>query len=137
MTRRTHVDYLRAIRAMQTLQAAEQDGEFGWLLADWRQTVLTELGRVTDPDLRVAAARRICALQPATSTEAVRLVRRWRVGTQPGSVAQLVDELTRHLDAYRDRHPDTTAAMLLDALDDVREAVELVDANEQQEPPLP
>ena len=75
-----------------------------------------ELGRIQDEAALIAIAVQICELKPKTATEAARLIRRWRVGTKPGSAAQLGQELAEHIDQYRDRHPDTTADMILDAL---------------------
>ena len=81
-----------------------------------RQTILMELGRIADDAELVRVADRLCALRPPTTREAVRLIRKCRVGRRPPRPGQLQDQLLNTLRDYLHRYPDTTWADALAAV---------------------
>jgi hypothetical protein len=88
-----------------------------------RSTILTELGRLGDPEAMRRNARIICDQKMRTREAVVRL-RQSRAKPQTGSITGLCDELIAHLNDYWLRHPEFTVEQFLDAIQDLRWAVE-------------
>jgi hypothetical protein len=128
-----------ALRAMNVLDHAPA---FNWLCSTkeavsagqgkLRFTILSELGRVEDDDLK-ALARQLCQERPR-SKDAVAMIRRWRTGKAPtGGAIDLAFHLTRCADEYAARHPGTTRKMLLAALENAAYLLDNDDAGEDAE----
>ena len=88
-----------------------------------KATVMTELGRLEDPDTIRENARYICA-QRMPVREAVVRLRRLRTKPKAGSVWALCNELIAVVNDYRLRHPEFTMDQILDAIEDLRTLVE-------------
>ena len=117
-SRRTHVKRFHASMAVGIL-GREAGDEFAHILdpSGPRWEVLAELGRLEDPDRILVAARAICGGK-VRAKDAVVLVRRWRLGkAAPATASGLAAEITRAIEGYKLRHPDTTAALVVRALD--------------------
>ena len=61
--------------------ATQEDGCLKWLFAGefGRKTILTELGRIGEPEAIRHMAKHICDLKPHTE-EAVAMIRQWQTG---------------------------------------------------------
>jgi hypothetical protein len=88
-----------------------------------KNTIVSELGRLVDPDTIREAARQICERKMRTREAVVRL-RRLRVKPKTGSVSELREELIAHVNDYWLRHPEFTVEQFLDAIAELRWAVE-------------
>ena len=96
-----------------------------------RYTILSELGRLRDPEMIRALAAQLCELKP-TTTAAVARIRRFRTGKQAqASVDDLADRLCNVLDAYTDAHADLTHAMMRDALAETLKVVNVAETSER------
>jgi hypothetical protein len=107
------VHRLRAIRQFIT------DARFAWLCSDvapngdpqdnrghLRRTILTELGRIEEEDVREQLALHLCETKP-TTREAVAMIRHYRLGTRPpGTAEQLTKAWCTTLLEYLVAHPD-------------------------------
>lgn len=81
----------------------------------WRQTILTELGRIADEETMRAVALQLCALKPKTK-DAVLMVRSFRKGGKPKADAlQLANEIIGKVNDYLQRHSDASEELILDA----------------------
>jgi hypothetical protein len=108
------------------------DARLLWL-ADWphirdydvkvRWTLLSELGRLKDPEDIRTIALQLCKLRPRTA-DGVAMIRQLRTGKSPlPSWDKLSDRIIAVLDSYQTTHPTTTHAEMLEALDVVVIAV--------------
>jgi len=110
----------------RTLSALKQVPDFReryrWLIGDdgetFRATLLAELGRLRDPGLIAAAADKLCEARPPREA-GVACLRRMRGIKSSSDQERLVSVLCTALDAYRRAHPDCTAAMAMEALNEV------------------
>src|SRR5262249_39566909 len=88
-----------------------------WLVKPrYQQTILSELGRITDDDALRKLAVRIAALRPRART-ATALIRRFRLGDPIVEPGRLADELVRVINDYVMRYPSTNTAAILGALE--------------------
>jgi hypothetical protein len=127
----------RALSCLMVFDDPDADA-FKWLadlkasnegkIKPWRETILSELGRIKDEGAMRAVALRICELKPQTK-EAVDIICRWRLGgkSKPGDIESLRGELCRCIDDYKRRHPDTQLSQIKDALNDAYYAVEILE----------
>jgi hypothetical protein len=132
-TRRGQQDALYRMRAVHLLGddypwlVDKEKMEAGGNAKAWKPIILAELGRIEDERHLRTCARQLCEIRP-TSKDAVRRIRKWRVGTKPGDENQFRDELARVINDYRRRHPDFTYAevrVVLNSLcDEVDELME-------------
>lgn len=77
--------------------------------AGFRQTALADLRRIEDDETMLAIARAACALPLETSNvEALRAIRRGRLGVKAGTSRQLSDCLCNAVDDFMKRFPKTT-----------------------------
>jgi hypothetical protein len=81
-----------------------------------KYTILTELGRVADPEVMRALAEHICE-QKLPTARAVALVRRARLGDSAPDPDRLVDSLLTVVNDHMARYPYTRDADVLAALD--------------------
>lgn len=124
-TRRGKVNRYYAHRAFGALFPAK---EFSWLIdteehcrtgaAKIRWTILSELGRLQDPDTIRENARVICD-QKMRTRDAVVLLRRLRAKPKAGSILGLHEELLGVVNDYCLRHPGFTAHQILAAIEDL------------------
>jgi hypothetical protein len=93
-----------------------------WLIGDdgntFRSTLLAELGRLRDLARIVEAADKLCEARPSREN-GVAYLRRLRGIKSSADQERLVSVLATALDAYRRAHPDCTAAMAMEALNEV------------------
>jgi hypothetical protein len=84
----------------------------------WKSTILMELGRISDPDQMIEVARQLSNIDPhPTAREAVAMIRRWRLGTQPAAdphqlSVTIGNTVQRYIDTHRDVDKDTVLAAL-------------------------
>jgi hypothetical protein len=99
---------------------------FDWLRTGKRLklTILTELGRLRDPDCIRRNARIICE-QKMRTREAVVKLRGLRTERKTGSIDGLCSELLAHLDDYSLRHPEFTVEQFLEAIRLLRAAISI------------
>ena len=128
---------------MRALRELTHDPRFAWLCNEkamrrgerhsWCPTILTELGRIEDPETMKVAALRICELKPRTH-DAVTMIRRWRLNkAKQVNVLQLTKELANTMDNYRLRHPSITWKQVRGALVNAMDVVEaLIDETEHE-----
>ena len=96
-----------------------------------RYTILSELGRLRDPEMIRGLAAQLCELKP-TTTAAVAKIRRFRTGKQAqASADDLADRLCNVLGAYEEAHADATHAMMRDALAQALQVVNVAGASER------
>jgi hypothetical protein len=89
----------------------------------YRQTILQELGRLPHDEDLLAVARFICERQP-TARDAVRMIRRARLGHKPqGTADHLADRLLALIQDYCVHHAGVDRDVLLGALQLVEDAV--------------
>jgi hypothetical protein len=133
-TRRANLNEYYKYKAIGALWSHNPEGHdagkiaFAWLGdpdtdKGVKSTILAELGRLVDEDLIRRTARILCDEKPRTR-EAVLRLRRMRIAPKSGSVSGLRDELIAHLDDYWVRHPEFTKEQFLDAIAELRWAVE-------------
>jgi ribosomal protein S18 len=129
-SRRSKLNVYYRQRALVALifqnEGAEDAGTFAWL-ADgekmkrsephaWRQTILSELGRIEDEEMMRAVATQICELKPKTK-DAVLMIRRFRVGELPAADSlQLANAIIQTLNTYMSSHSKMTPAQVSQAL---------------------
>ncbi len=127
---RVNVHYKR--RALACLVFNRSDAEsFKWIadstekarqgkIKPWRETILSELGRIENESDMRAIALQLCELKPKTK-DAVDMIRRWRLRDKSklGDVGTLTNELARCVDDYRRRYPDIQLAQVKDALNNI------------------
>lgn len=90
-----------------------------------RWTILSELGRVRDPDTMRDMAREVCEQKPKAAV-AVSMIRELRVGrVVPGSAAGLKAALHRTLDAWQMTHPEIRYDLMRDVLKGLWEEMKL------------
>ena len=90
-----------------------------------RWTILSELGRVRDPDTVRDMAAQLCKEKPKAAI-AVSTIRELRTGgVVPASATGLKAALHRTLDAYQMTHPDVRYDLMRDVLGGVWEEMKL------------
>ena len=133
-TPRTLVNFYYTSRAMAVLnlKSIPEDDPLRWLYdptlaahnerAGFKQTILSELGRIPDDQLLRAVALQVCELKPKTR-DAIIMIRRLRVGEGKPKPDQLETEIIHLIDNFRMRYPSTSWYDVFEALASVREAV--------------
>ena len=93
-----------------------------------RWTILSELGRLRDPETIREVAHEICEWKPRAA-EAVRWIREQRTGRAlKPSVSELTDALLKVLNDYKTSHSGMSHRMVRDALRQVHEAVAVAES---------
>jgi hypothetical protein len=87
-----------------------------------RVTLLSELGRLGDPDLIRTIAARVCAVKPAAREGALR-IRRLRAAASAPKPGQLGQELAHAIDDYLLRYPATPVDAITTELESLIETV--------------
>jgi hypothetical protein len=100
-----------------------------WLLDDPRsiasgggqikkRAIISELGKLRDGDSIIMAAREICSMKPGVR-RAISMIRRYRLGRplKPSEV-DLAEAILVAVDRYLKRHPETTQAEIVAALEE-------------------
>jgi len=141
-SRRGRINVFYRQRALTCLiyQNEEEAGLFEWIAdgeamkrgaaKSWRQTILCELGRITDEVAMRSIAKQLCELKPKTR-DAVIMIRQYRTGKKSvGSVDSLVNEICQKLDDYKQRHPGFQFSQMQDALNKVNSIVNTLEATE-------
>ena len=121
-TRRTRVNHCYAYDAQRVLTGDQRD--FTWLCSPnrYRLSLMSELGRLRDPAMILAAADRLCQWQPTTKA-GVAWLRRLRTGKGPeGDAVGLANALIAAFNGYIRQHPGTDAGTVMDAIDHLRAA---------------
>ena len=124
---------MNRLHAVTALVALQGDNRFSWLfdLEDTeaggrkkiRRTLLSELGRLRDPDVIRESALELCSRKPKTAT-GVAWLRRFSTGSSPISdVDGLANQICGLLDRYQNTPPDLTFEEMLEALDAAAAAV--------------
>lgn len=127
-TRRGLQNKSRQVRAMRALKEVSPEyAEFRWLIdpaGQVKQAIMYELGRLSDDADIVEWAKLLCDHKPK-GKEAIAMIRRWRLGesSKEGALA-LGGILTRAIDDFCRRYPDTTAQQILAALENTADAVQ-------------
>ena len=90
----------------------------------WRPGILTELGRIDDPEDMRFAATEICKRE-YTTKQAIVEIRRWRLGQSgDGDTLNLTNAIIKTINQYWKRFPKTTVSMVIDALFTATDQVE-------------
>lgn len=131
--RRSNINEYFRMHAIGALWNHNPDGmdagraEFAYLIhpvtEKMKATIMTELGRLEDPDVIRENARYICA-QRMRVREAVVRLRRLRAKPKAGSAWALCEELLAVVNDYRLRYPEFTIDQTLDAIETLRTLVE-------------
>jgi hypothetical protein len=130
-------DRTNTVHRLRAIKQFINDPRFAWLCSDaapngdpqdtrghLRRTILTELGRIKEEDVREQLALHLCATQPKTRV-AVAMIRAYRLGRRPhGTVEQLSRLLLQTLQAYLDTHPELEWEEINAALERVQLAVD-------------
>jgi hypothetical protein len=121
---------MTAIHALQSVPDADTRWPWfvpnGFALATVRfrqRTVLSELGRLEDPEVIVKIADILCR-QKYTAVEAVRRLRALRMGKPilpQASVAELAEHIYRTIADYMSTHADLTEELVTEACSDAAE----------------
>jgi hypothetical protein len=117
---------VRAMRVLGLNNPLPADSPLRWLFDPdaeargesraYRQTILSELGRIRDDAELREVALRLCNVQP-TARDARTMIRRHRLGAGQPPEGQLTRELLRTINDYRRRYPQTTWPEVRSALD--------------------
>ena len=110
----------------QTMLALKDHPGFEWLMDwdalmrgdedAWKPSILTELGRLANPETMRYVAGVLCERQPETP-QALAFLRRLRgVAEKPGDAAELAKVIGAAIDRYRRSHPGTTFDQVAEAL---------------------
>ena len=106
-------------KAYQAIAGRAIGDDFPWLWDKSKGTIqvsiLSELGRLEDPEVIRAFAKELCKKKPGAK-KAVILIRRHRVGEMKPDPLKLSNELIHTLNHYLSRYPGTTTEMINDAL---------------------
>jgi hypothetical protein len=131
--RRTNINEYFRMHAVGALLNDNPDGmdagkaEFAYLLhpvtEKMKATIMTELGRLKDPDTIRACARVICEQKMRTRKAVIRL-RSVRAEPKTGYAVDLCDELMAAVNDYRLRYPEFTMDQILDAIETLRVLIE-------------
>jgi hypothetical protein len=126
-TRRSNLNEYFYMKAFAALWNYNPDGEevakeeFAYLIhpvtEKMKTVILTELGRLDDPDRIRRNARIICSNKMSTRKAAIKL-RQLRAKPSQGSLAGLSREVIALVNDYLLRHPNFTREEALDALRD-------------------
>jgi len=127
-TRRGQQNLVYAMIGLNFVRA--RGAQFAWLFDEaaaqsgdnprMKWTILSELGRVADEELREALATLLCEQKP-TTREAITWIRRARKAhCGKSSAIALADAILRIIDDYQTTHPDTTPQQVFAALEDAR-----------------
>jgi hypothetical protein len=114
MGQRSPRQYNNGVYALRAMRALSGDARFAWLCSDlptlvrgegnYRGTILAELGRIADPEVREALALAICERQP-TVRQARAMISQFRLPTRPpGTLNQLFTVLCNALNTYLAEH---------------------------------
>ena len=111
---------------------------YAWLIGPsarpaFRRTLLSELGRLRNEDLILAAAAELCQHKPATVL-GVAYLRSLRKARRPASEESLSDRICTVLDRYRVEHPDVTPEFMIEALSRALAGVRFLQRQQSPEP---
>jgi len=133
-SRRGRIDFSYRLDAMRALK--DDPARFGWLYDEgvikagdesaWKPSILTELGRLGDPDRIRGVADRICELKPK-ARDAIAMIRRFRIGRDaPSSALGLADVIADAINRYTAHRHDLAdpVGLILESLDLVRSRLE-------------
>jgi len=98
----------RQVHRRRALSIIQGHPELRWLAS--KPEILDTLGRIETDYALLVMAKRLCELKPPTA-EAVEMIQRNR------EFNALADEIVHVIKDYRKRHPDTTRAEILRALE--------------------
>jgi hypothetical protein len=139
--RRSNINEHFRMHAVGALLNHNPDGmdagkaEFAYLIhpatEKMKATILTELGRLKDPDTIRACARVVCDQKMHTRKAVVRL-RSVRAKPKTGYVLDLCDELIAVVNDFLLRHPEFTFDQALDAIEQARYMIENHHVQEQE-----
>ena len=84
-----------------------------------KMSILSELGRISDPDAMLEMAKVICRTKP-TARRATHTIRAFRGVQKQRDLTVLTHGIAKSIDAYCERYPETTSVQILNALEDVQ-----------------
>jgi hypothetical protein len=129
-SRRTIVKRFHLSRAASVLEDEER---FGYIVGSDkpRMDILAELGRIENDETLMEIADCICSRKMKTK-DAITAIRWYRLGqSASGNALMLAGEIIRAIDAYRYRHPDTTAHTVELALGFARNSIPSPDGSDE------
>ena len=111
---------------LQGLTALRHDEEFRWLVdwdrmmrgddSAWQPKVVSELGRLNNPEMIRGVARILCKRRPDTQM-ALTLIRRvMMMAENPGDAAELAKAIEAAIAGYRKAHPTLSFDQIVEAL---------------------
>ena len=91
----------------------------------WKPAILTELGRIGDPESIKNVALALCSKKPKTTKQAIAFIRRIRTGKEPiGDCLDLGSKISKLIDEYMAARPSMTFQMVRMALINTLDIVE-------------
>jgi hypothetical protein len=125
---------ITALHALGFREAGNIPAAYAWLLETtpakrWKRgTLLSELGRLGDPQLIQQVAATLCKQKPKV-TDAVIMVRGYRralTGKQPAApdCIALTNEIINTINSYMTRYPEITTKFVLTALQNATDKVQ-------------
>ena len=119
---KTHRGKLNIFYRQRAVFVLVYDPRFSWIVdekkmlagtGEWKQGILSELGRIENKEDMKLMALEICKLKPKTKA-AVAIIRRWRTGKE--STGSIDKTIVRAINSYIERYPETPWTEVEDAL---------------------